>query len=109
MRAGLLAFILFAIVLVGARRHVTTAGRGASVTSLATLFFSSNPPKPDFETQIKPIFQTRCQPCHFPGGKVYDRMPFDKPETINRLGEKLFTRIKDKDEQRLIREFLAQP
>jgi hypothetical protein len=40
---------------------------------------------------------------------VYDKMPFDKPKTITRLGEKLFTRIKDQEEQRLIREFLAQP
>jgi len=36
-------------------------------------------------------------------------MPFDKPETITRLGTRLFTRIKDEKEQRLIREFLAQP
>jgi len=63
--------------------------------------------KPDFTAEIKPIFQARCQPCHFPGGKVYDRMPFDKPETITRLGTKLFTRIKDEKEQRLIRAFLA--
>lgn len=63
--------------------------------------------KPDFTTEIKPIFQARCQPCHFLGGKVYDRLPFDKPETITRLGTKLFTRIKDEKEQRLIREFLA--
>lgn len=67
------------------------------------------PKKPNFDTEIKPILQSRCQPCHFPGGKVYDHLPFDKPETIHRLGEKLFTRIKDKDEQRAIREFLAQP
>src|SRR6266550_6083534 len=65
--------------------------------------------KPDFEREIKPIFQARCQPCHFQGGKVYDKMPFDKPETITRLGTKLFTRIKDEKERRLIREFLAQP
>ena len=48
-------------------------------------------------------------PCHFQGGKVYDKMPFDKPETVIRLGEKMFTRIKDEKEVRLIREFLAQP
>jgi hypothetical protein len=63
--------------------------------------------KPDFTTEIKPIFQARCQPCHFPGGKVYDRMPFDNPETITSVGTKLFTRIKDEKEQRLIRAFLA--
>ena len=62
--------------------------------------------KPDFDTEIKPIFQTRCQPCHFQGGQVYDKMPFDKPETITRLGTKLFTRIKDEKERTLIREFL---
>lgn len=45
----------------------------------------------DFETQLKPIFQSKCMPCHFSGGKVYDRMPFDKPETIRKLGAKLFT------------------
>lgn len=62
----------------------------------------------DFATQIKPIFEARCQPCHFNGGKVYAHLPFDRPETIKSLGTKLFTRIKDEKEQRLIREFLAQ-
>lgn len=62
----------------------------------------------DFATQIKPIFEARCQPCHFTGGKVYDKMPFDRSKTIKRLGTKLFTRIKDEHEQQLIRDFLAQ-
>jgi hypothetical protein len=66
------------------------------------------PIKPDFSTEIKPIFQARCQPCHFQGGQVYYKMPFDKPETITRLGTKLFTRIKDEKERGLIREFLSQ-
>ena len=66
------------------------------------------PLKHDFEKEIKPIFQARCQPCHFQGGQVYDKMPFDKPATITRLGKKLFTRIKDEKEQKLIREFLAE-
>ena len=65
--------------------------------------------KPDFDTEIKPIFQARCQPCHFQGGKVYDKMPFDQPETITRLGTKLFSRIKDEKERSVIREFLEQP
>jgi hypothetical protein len=68
---------------------------------------SPNPTsKPDFDAQIKPIFQARCQPCHFQGGQVYDKLPFDKAETITRLGTKLFTRIKDEKERSLIREFL---
>jgi|ERR1043166_8387930 hypothetical protein len=62
----------------------------------------------DFETQLKPIFQSKCMPCHFAGGKVYERLPFDKPETIRKLGTKLFTRIKDEKDRRLIEDFLAQ-
>ena len=65
--------------------------------------------KPDFDKEIKPILESRCQPCHFQGGKVYDKLPFDRPETITKLGTKMFTRIKDEKEQRLIREFLAAP
>ena len=62
----------------------------------------------DFATQIKPIFEARCQPCHFSGGKVYAKMPFDSSETIRNMGTKLFTRIKDENERRVIRDFLAQ-
>lgn len=64
--------------------------------------------KVDFDTQIRPLLESRCTPCHFAGGKMYERLPFDRAETIKTLGTKLFTRIKDEKEQRLIREFLAQ-
>jgi len=62
----------------------------------------------DFETQLKPIFKSKCMPCHFSGGKMYDRLPFDKPETIRKLGTKLFTRIKEENDRRLIEDFLTQ-
>jgi hypothetical protein len=64
-------------------------------------------PKPaSFETDVKPILAQRCTPCHFAGGKMYDRLPFDKPETIVKLGERLFTRIKDEEARGKIRAFL---
>lgn len=62
----------------------------------------------DFATQVKPILESRCQPCHFNGGIMYERLPFDRPETIETLGTKLFSRIKDENDQRVIREYLAQ-
>jgi hypothetical protein len=79
-----------------------------AVTGPKPFTSSSTPSKVDFDTQLKPIFAARCQPCHFSGGKVYATMPFDRPETIKRLGTKLFTRIKDEKEQQLIRQFLSQ-
>ena len=107
MRVGLLMLAVSVPLSVGACRLAKAVD--SSRPALASLSMLSRPAKPDFETEIKPIFQARCQPCHFQGGTVYDRMPFDRPETITRLGTKLFTRIKDEKEQRLIREFLAQP
>jgi hypothetical protein len=66
------------------------------------------PTRVDFNSDVKPILEARCQPCHFPGGVMYERRPFDRAETITALGTKLFTRIKDEGEQRIINEFLAQ-
>src|SRR5215831_7857841 len=64
--------------------------------------------RPTFASDIKPILQSSCQPCHFQGGQMYEKLPFDKPETITKLGTKLFTRIKDEDQQRVIRKFLSE-
>ena len=64
-------------------------------------------PQTDFETQVRPILEA-CQPCHFAGGKMYEELPFDQPATIRKLGESLFTRIKDPEEQAVIRSFLAE-
>ena len=70
---------------------------------------STPPPKNvDFTRDVRPILEKRCQPCHFQGGKMYERLPFDRAETIQQLGTKLFTRIKAEDEQAVIRRFLAQ-
>ena len=62
----------------------------------------------DFATQVKPILEARCPSCHFAGGVMYQRLPFDRPETIRTLGEKLFTRLKDENDRGIIREFLSQ-
>jgi len=75
----------------------------------ATASVSSTPKaRVDFDTQLKPIFQSKCMPCHFSGGQMYDRLPFDKPATIRKLGMKLFTRIKETNDRRLIEDFLSQ-
>jgi hypothetical protein len=101
-----LLFLALALMLtIGLGVFVMRNDEGAIARS-AISTFSSQTSAPNFDTQIKPIFQARCQPCHFQGGQVYDKMPFDKPETITRLGTKLVTRIKDAKEQKLIREFL---
>jgi hypothetical protein len=69
---------------------------------------SAAPGGGSFETQVVPLLRARCSPCHFAGGKMYDKLPFDRPGTIRTLGVKLFTRIKDPGDQAVIRAFLDQ-
>jgi len=62
-----------------------------------------------FGKDVRPIFEQRCQPCHFAGGKMHATLPFDQPQTLVKLGEKkLFTRIKDEKERAVVRRFLAE-
>jgi hypothetical protein len=106
MRTGISMVAI--MLLVGfAACQLTRLERTSAAQTFSSTSTALTAKKPDFDLEIKPIFQARCQPCHFQGGQVYARLPFDKPETITQLGTKLFTRIKDEKEQRLIREFLA--
>src|SRR5437867_12853404 len=54
--------------------------------------------RPTVPPDIRPILQPRCEPCHFQGGQMYEKLPFDKPETITMLGRKLSTRINNDDQ-----------
>ncbi len=114
MRTGLL---IVALVFLAYHSHGDRTRRAAAAdynlqadlhSSSTTSATTATPPRVDFESQIKPILQSKCMPCHFNGGKMYEHLPFDRPETVKKLGDKLFTRIKDEDHRRLIREFLEQ-
>lgn len=105
---GLLVLISMGLLLIDFE-GLSRAGKTAHAVSIAKVSTSAaSKARVDFETQLKPIFQSKCMPCHFNGGQMYERLPFDKPETIKKLGHKLFTRIKEEDDRRLIEEFLSQ-
>ena len=54
-------------------------------------------PAHSYQDEILPILKSNCNPCHFSGGKVYDRHPFDDYKTVATLGLKLNTRLKGKE------------
>src|SRR4030095_9625768 len=62
----------------------------------------------DFEKEIKPILIKNCSPCHFPGGKMYARLPFDPDTTIVNHSASVLKRIKNAEENALIKEFISQ-
>ena len=50
-----------------------------------------------FAASVRPVLQAHCAPCHEPGGKMYDRMPFDRGETIASHREGVLKRLKGGD------------
>lgn len=64
--------------------------------------------KIDFEKQVKPIFVKNCSPCHFTGGKMYERLPFDKDTTIFNHQEAILKRIKNEEENAILKNFVLQ-
>jgi uncharacterized membrane protein len=61
-----------------------------------------------FAQQVQPILVKHCSPCHFTGGKMYMRMPFDKDSTIINHETGILKRIKDKEENLIIKSFVLQ-
>jgi len=126
MRTGVLAIaLIFMLNDWGGQRHPAQSARNSpNIASAAALgseartaipsrglpashltLVSDSKVRVDFDSQIKPILQSKCMPCHFSGGVMYERMPFDRAETIRKLGTKLFTRINDENHRRVIREY----
>ena len=62
----------------------------------------------NFKLAVQPIFEKNCSPCHFPGGKMYDRLPFDKSHTVVDHHTMILKRLKKKEDISLIRQYLQQ-
>jgi hypothetical protein len=62
----------------------------------------------DYKTQVMPLLQKTCSPCHFEGGKMYAKMPFDTSVTILRHEAGILKRIDNKPEGALIKQFILQ-
>ena len=100
--------VLFLIAMVLLLVEFGGAAKPARMVVLGSPASAAPKARVDFDTQVKPILQSKCMPCHFSGGQMYDRLPFDRPATIKKLGMRLFTRIKDENDRRLIEDFLTQ-
>lgn len=60
-----------------------------------------------FETHVRPVLERSCTPCHFTGGKMYDRLPFDDPKTALSKKEGILRRLKATEDRRTFEEWVA--
>lgn len=60
-----------------------------------------------FVNQVQPILVKKCSPCHFTGGKMFEKMPFDQDTTILNHEAGILKRFKD-EENLIISTFIKQ-
>ena len=63
---------------------------------------SAAPPAPTavpdlFAGAVRPILKTHCAPCHEPGGRLYDRLPFDDARVVSSHSPGILRRLKGED------------
>ena len=62
-----------------------------------------------FASAVRPVLVAHCAPCHEAGGKMYDRMPFDKAETIASHRDGVLRRLKGDDRETVAKWLESQP
>jgi pimeloyl-ACP methyl ester carboxylesterase len=55
------------------------------------------PAADSFRETVQPLLAQRCTPCHFPGGVMYGRIPFDDPEAVRSHEAGVLRRLKGED------------
>ena len=50
-----------------------------------------------FAGAVRPILKTHCAPCHEPGGRLYDRLPFDNARVVSSHSAGILRRLKGED------------
>ncbi len=61
-----------------------------------------------FNSNVRPVLASRCAPCQEPGGRMYERMPFDNPTFVASLAPRLAGSLGDAD-RRLLEEWAGVP
>ena len=62
----------------------------------------------NYKKDLLPVLQKKCSPCHFAGGKMYEKMPFDNSLTILNHEAGILKRFKDQPEAAMIKQFIQQ-
>ena len=103
LKTSIAAIIIVWIGYCNNTKHPTT-----SAPSGETELSASIAKNVSFENDIVPIMKGNCNPCHFPGGKLYEKLPFDQASVIIDHSEGILKRIKNEEEVKMIRLFVEQ-
>ena len=67
-----------------------------------------SPEAVSFEASVRPLLARTCTPCHVPGGRMYERMPFDQPAVVLSHKEGVLRRLKNPEDRQVLERWFAQ-
>lgn len=62
-----------------------------------------------FTSSVKPLLATSCAPCHVPGGKTYERLPWDDAASVRAHADGILRRLKDENRETFAAWLAVQP
>jgi hypothetical protein len=92
-----------------ARRSAPSPSPEQARTSQAAATPPTQPAADLFQTAVRPLLAQKCAPCHIPGGRMYERLPFDRPEVVSSHADGIRRRLKGEDLQALERWLATLP
>lgn len=76
---------------------VPSGAAGESLAAAVPEPSAADTKAPTFEATVRPILAVRCAPCHNPGGKMYEQLPFDQAAVVSGHAPGVRRRLKDED------------
>lgn len=61
-----------------------------------------------FKAELMPLLQKKCSPCHFAGGKMYAKMPFDRSATIAIHSAGMLKRLNDDNDKKVLEKYIRE-
>ena len=94
-------FVVAALAPAGACRPEPSAAAAPTATPAAV---STATPPPSagadlFRSTVRPVLLAHCAPCHEPGGKMYERLPFEDPQVVADHRAGVLRRLKAADRE----------
>lgn len=107
-RSSLLVLMTLAVACATSRPGPQPAVATARPTPAPTAVPSAEPAAEPvtFEAAVRPILARRCDPCHNPGGRMYERLPFDDADVVASHSEGVARRLKDPEEKAVFERWL---
>ncbi len=84
----------------GARATETPAAVAAPTVAAAPAPPADPTPSADlFASSVRPVLLAHCAPCHEPGGKLYEKLPFDDAAVVASHSAGVLKRLKGENRE----------